>query len=212
MVDDTPVAEAFEIVTEDIQFDSFEEDGENLAGEDVVKTTLPYDFFEENSSLEFVEDDLEETDDDIETTEDTDAFVSGFSVNATDFDFSNEFADDSDDTQIEEVAEKVIDNTVENADIQVTAEAETEADEREYDDIPISKGFSVDADEVDVSMFEEETDNSSILDSIEKIDDDKFSIAFDEDDEDDEDDDDEENDDDDDSESKHKFGFFRRKK
>ena len=61
-------------------------------------------------------------------------------------------------------------------------------------------------------MFEEETDNSSILDSIEKIDDDKFSIAFDEDDEDDDDDDDEENDDDDDSESKHKFGFFRRKK
>ncbi len=206
IVDDTPVAEAFEIVTEDIQFDSFEEDDENLAGEDVVKTTLPYDFFEENSSLEFVEDDLEEAEDDIETTEETAAFVSGFSVNATDFDFSNEFADDSDDTQIEEVAEKVIDNTVENADIQVTAEAETEADEKEYDDIPISKGFSVDADEVDVSMFEEETDNSSILDSIEKIDDNKFSVAF------DEDDDDEENDDDDDSESKHKFGFFRRKK
>ena len=78
------------------------------------------------------------------------------------------------------------------------------AEEKEYEDIPISKGFSVDSSEIDFSMFEEESETPSILDSIEKIDTEKFSVAFDE--------DDEEDDDEDDSNSKSKFGFFRRKK
>jgi hypothetical protein len=54
-------------------------------------------------------------------------------------------------------------------------------------------------------MFEEEGETPSLFDSIEKIDDNKFSVAFDE-------DDDYIDEDDDDGDSKPKFGFFRRKK
>ena len=79
--DEAPVAEVAdaepEIDVEDISIDDYVDDGEIIekdedaelpfdeedeipAGEAVVKTTLPYDFFAEDTTLEFVEDDIEE--------------------------------------------------------------------------------------------------------------------------------------------------------
>lgn len=204
---DEPQVEAFEIATEDIEFTSFEEDEDDFTGEDVVKTTLPFDFFEENSSLEFVEE-AEVEDEEAEIVEQATSFTSGFSVEADEFDFSNEFAEDNEESADEDVEiEASTDDLTENNETASSEELNAEvsdAEEKEYEDIPISKGFSVDAGEIDFSMFEEESEEPSILDSIEKIDTEKFSVAFDEDD-DDEDEADESN-------SKSKFGFFRRKK
>ncbi|MBO5290005.1 MAG: DivIVA domain-containing protein [Clostridia bacterium] len=203
MVDEA-TSEGFEIVTEGLEFDSFEEDEDDIAGEDVVKTTLPYDFFEESSSLEFVEDDSA---DDTEAVEEADSFESGFSVEADALDFSNDFAEEADDADeseenVKELAEDVAEN---DAPASYEAGTDTEIEEKEYEDIPISKGFAVDAGEIDFSMFEEEGETPSLFDSIEKIDDNKFSVAYDE-------DDDYIDEDGDDGESKPKFGFFRRKK
>ncbi len=207
---DEATSEGFEIVTEGLEFDSFEEDEDDIAGEDVVKTTLPYDFFEESSSLEFVEDDSA---DDTEAVEEADSFESGFSVEADALDFSNDFAEEADDADeseedVKESAEDVAEN---DTPASYEAETDTEIEEKEYEDIPISKGFAVDAGEIDFSMFEEEGETPSLFDSIEKIDDNKFSVAYDEDD-DYIDEDDDDDDDGDDGESKPKFGFFRRKK
>lgn len=201
---DEATTEGFEIVTEGLEFDSFEENEDDIAGEDVVKTTLPYDFFEETASLEFVEDDSFE---DAEAVKEADSFESGFSVEADALDFSNDFAEEADDAdESEEVVEESADNIDENDAIESDdAETDTEVEENEYEDIPISKGFAVDAGEIDFSMFEEEGETPSLFDSIEKIDDNKFSVAFDE-------DDDYIDEDDDDGDSKPKFGFFRRKK
>ena len=201
---DEAATEGFEIVTEGLEFDSFEENEDDIAGEDVVKTTLPYDFFEESASLEFVEDDAFE---DAEAVKEADSFESGFSVEADALDFSNDFAEEADDAdESEEVVEESADNIDENDAIESDdAETDTEVEEKEYEDIPISKGFAVDAGEIDFSMFEEEGETPSLFDSIEKIDDNKFSVAFDE-------DDDYIDEDDDDGDSKPKFGFFRRKK
>ena len=201
---DEAATEGFEIVTEGLEFDSFEENEDDIAGEDVVKTTLPYDFFEESASLEFVEDDSFE---DAEAVKEADSFESGFSVEADALDFSNDFAEEADDAdESEEVVEESADNIDEIEAIESDdAETDTEVEEKEYEDIPISKGFAVDAGEIDFSMFEEEGETPSLFDSIEKIDDNKFSVAFDE-------DDDYIDEDDDDGDSKPKFGFFRRKK
>lgn len=198
---DEATTEGFEIVTEGLEFDSFEENEDDIAGEDVVKTTLPYDFFEESASLEFVEDDAFE---DAEAVKEADSFESGFSVEADALDFSNDFAEEDDES--EKAVEESGDNIDENDAIESDdAETDTEVEEKEYEDIPISKGFEVDAGEIDFSMFEEEGETPSLFDSIEKIDDNKFSVAFDE-------DDDYIDEDDDDGDSKPKFGFFRRKK
>ncbi len=206
-----PQVEAFEIATDDIEFTSFEEDEEDFSGEDVVKTTLPYDFFEENSSLEFVEE-AEDDIEDAETVEEANTIASGFSVEVNEFDFSNEFAEEAEDA-VEEIVEnkeasdEVIGNEESESEVEIEDEDEqADSEEKEYEDIPISKGFAVDAGEIDLSMFEEEEETPSLFDSIEKIDENKFSVAFDEDEEDDDDDED------DDTGSKSKFGFFRRKK
>lgn len=208
---DEPQVEAFEIATDDIEFTSFEENEDDFSGEEVVKTTLPFDFFEENSSLEFVEE-AEDEEDESADTEEAAAFTSGFSIEADNFDFSNEFTDDdnddesvSEDIEIEESSDDLVENEESSSEEDDEAiDEQADAEEKEYEDIPISKGFSVDAGQIDFSMFEEESETPSILDSIEKIDTEKFSVAFDE--------DDEEDDDEDDSNSKSKFGFFRRKK
>ena len=91
---DEATTEGFEIVTEGLEFDSFEENEDDIAGEDVVKTTLPYDFFEETASLEFVEDDSFK---DAEAVKEADSFEAGFSVEADALDFSNDFAEEADD-------------------------------------------------------------------------------------------------------------------
>lgn len=82
-------------------------------GEEVVKTTLPYDFFEENSTLEFVDDSQEE-----EPLSELDAFENTVGI---------EFDD-------------INDNAPE--------------------DIPITKKISVDIDDIDESLFDDEEEIS----------------------------------------------------
>jgi ABC-type oligopeptide transport system ATPase subunit len=111
-------------------------------------------------------------------------------------------------TIVEDDIANVTDSETEVDEIETAEDVEAmqnidEDEEKEYDDIPISKGFAVNAGEIDFSMFEDDNDTPSMFDSIEKIEDNKFSAAF---------DDEEDDEDEDDSASKSKFGFFRRKK
>lgn len=80
--------------------------------EKVVKTTLPYDFFEENSTLEFVDNEQEQ-----------DAPVSELDA------FENTVGIEFDEENKESIA-----------------------------DIPVSKNFTVDTQDIDFSLFEEESD------------------------------------------------------
>lgn len=139
--------------------------------EKVVKTTLPYDFFEENSTLEFVDNEQEQ-----------DAPVSELDA------FENTVGIEFDEENKEPIA-----------------------------DIPVSKNFTVDTQDIDFSLFEEESDED-ISDDIAEI---PSHIVVD-DDEDDETDDFDESGffdsietidpfEDEEEEPKRK-GFFRRKK
>lgn len=142
--------------------------------EEVVKTTLPYDFFEENSTLEFVQDNNE---DDVEIKE------------ISDFDEVCEIdGEDSDSFDANE------------SDLLAFANESEKIDDEENvatEDVPISKGFSVNSfsvpDNLDVFSDSEKTDNS-LFTSFETIEDDEVDeseLA---------------------EESKKKRGFFRRKK
>lgn len=162
---------------EEFSMPSFEEEEDD---EEVVKTTLPYDFFSEDTSLEFVENESVE-----EEVTDVD-------------DFNNAFEADGD-IENEDSAEDVDDVVSAGTDEEI-ADSESEEDkeaEEEYEDIPISRGFSVDTASVDedIDIFsdsEKEKEAHSMFDSFETIDDD--------------DDDDEEP-----EEPKKRFGFFRKK-
>ena len=141
-------AEFAESAADDSDIDGFEE--EITEDEEVVKTTLPYDFFEENSTLEFIndaEDIAEETEETAETEED--------------------IADDSDSaTEDVELTDNAEDNETENGD-------ETEESDSEPADIPISRGFSVDVnvtDALDIFSNSENTESTSLFDSFETID------------------------------------------
>lgn len=90
--------------TEDAYIEIEQED------EDVVKTTLPYDFFEENSTLEYVKESEEQ------------------------------------DEPVSEV--DIFENTVGN---------EFEEAEEAVEDIPITRNFTVDTEDIDFSLFEETT-------------------------------------------------------
>lgn len=170
--EDTVVAEAEdnvefnEPVTVDFDNDGFEE--EIPENEEVIKTTLPYDFFEENTTIEFVSDD----EDVAEGTEEA----------------SEDIADDFDSATADlELTDNAYDNETDNGD-------ETEESGDEPADIPISKGFSVDAlnvtEALDIFSSSDNTENTSLFDSFETIDSDT-----------------EEED-----EPKKKRGFFKRKK
>lgn len=160
------------------------DDEEDFTGEEVVKTTLPYDFFEEDTSLEFVDDNT-----DVDFSEETEESAEGFALATDDLDFESDFSE-------EENEDNSVDEAVEDA----------EETETEPEDIPISKGFNVDAGSIDFGLFEDPDETTSLFDAIEKIDDNKVEASF------GLDDDDDDNDDDDGDEPKSKFGFFRRKK
>lgn len=150
--------------------------------EDVVKTTLPYDFFEENSTLEFVNDEV----DDVEASQDAEEISIAF-----------DFAPEEDETVPEEsvvgdTSDDEVEEEISTVDIE---EAEGIADDEEKsEDIPISKGFSVNtlnvSDDLNVFSNSNKTQNS-LFASFETIDDDDEENA---------------------EEPKKKRGFFRRKK
>lgn len=141
-------AEFAESAAEDSDIDGFEE--EITEDEEVVKTTLPYDFFEENSTLEFIND-AEDIAEETEETEGTEGDV----------------ADDSDSaTEDVELTDNAEDNETENG-------VETEESDSEPADIPISRGFSVDVnvtDALDIFSNSEKTESTSLFDSFETID------------------------------------------
>ena len=118
-------------------------------GEEVIKTTLPYDFFGEDNSLEFVEEE------EAEETEAPDIV-----------DFNNSF--ESTDNNVEFVAE-------ENEE---PAEDDSVSEEIiETSDIPITKGFSINTDSVSDSIdvfsnSEVDKTHNPMFDSFETIDDD----------------------------------------
>ena len=141
-------AEFAESAAEDSDIDGFEE--EITEDEEVVKTTLPYDFFEENLTLEFIND-AEDIAEETEETEGTEGDV----------------ADDSDSaTEDVELTDNAENAETENGD-------ETEESDSEPADIPISRGFSVDVnvtDALDIFSNSEKTESTSLFDSFETID------------------------------------------
>lgn len=141
--------------------------------EEVVNTTLPFDFFEENSTLEFV-DESNETKEEQEEQE---------------LNFGDVLADE--DVENEVVEDDVVETTSESATEDINEEKE------EVEDIPITKGFSVntlnDEDNFNV-FFDSKKSQKPMFASFETIDD-----------EEDEEPETEE-------EPKKKKGFFRRKK
>lgn len=141
-------AEFAESAAEDSDIDGFEE--EIREDEEVVKTTLPYDFFEDNSTLEFIND-AEDIAEETEETEGTEGDV----------------ADDSDSaTEDVELTDNAENAETENGD-------ETGESDSEPADIPISRGFSVDVnvtDALDIFSNSEKTESTSLFDSFETID------------------------------------------
>lgn len=164
-IDDTVEDSAESIVSEEAE----DED------EEVVKTTLPFDFFEENSTLEFVNDEGE----DVEETEEI--------------------------QQIQDVVEEDSYSAEENFDGEELTEnaASLESDEsneeaeitEEPEDIPISKGFSVNtlnvAEDLNIFSHSENNNENSLFASFETIEDDEDEPM---------------------EVTKKKRGFFRRKK
>lgn len=117
----------------------------SMDGEEVVKTTLPYDFFGVEDSLEFIVDS-----EDSEEATDIDAFNKKFASGEE----NNEFGDDD---------ELFFKNRYDEDD---------DDDEEELEDIMISRGFSVNANPIDdVADTEEELTFKPSLDSIETDDD-----------------------------------------
>jgi hypothetical protein len=143
-------------------------------GEQVVKTTLPYDFFAEDTTIEFIENDSTE---------------------------AEETADVEDEEADEETIDEIVDET--NLDDVLKAFDESascgDAENKAIEDIVVSKGFSVNATNIDNNYF-----SGSLFDSIEAIDGEDIEV------------DPEPVADDDESESgdssKGFFGFFRHKK
>ena len=126
-------------------------------GEEVVKTTLPYDFFGEDNSLEFVEEQEEE---EVEAP-DILEFNKAFESAESDVEFVTEDEEESveDEAELEEDVSEASEEPVEVA------------------DIPISKGFSIDtdslSDSVDVfSNSEDVKPHNPMFDAFETIDDD----------------------------------------
>lgn len=146
----------------DISFDV-----ETIEEEEVVKTELPFDFFEENTSLEFIDEKDDETNDDISDLTDESA------------PFSEDNYEDNDEICSE--SEEAVQDEEQN--------------DEELEDIPITKGFTVNSfnvsDALDV-FSDSDNEQKSLFDSFETIEDDEEEEeVFDE--------------------PKKKRGFFRRK-
>lgn len=155
-----------ETVTVGFDNDGLEEIPEK---EDVIKTTLPYDFFEEGSTIEFINDDEDVAAETEEASED----------------IADNFDSATDDL---ELTDETVASETENGD-------ETKESGDEPEDIPISKGFSVDAfnvnDSLDIFSNSDKSENNSLFDSFETIDSDVGENG---------------------EEPKKKRGFFKRKK
>ena len=152
-------------------------------GEQVIKTTLPYDFFGEDNSLEFVEEDSSEE----EEVPDIIEFNESFEAEGSDITFVEDEEESENEPEYDNIEEAEDDNAE-----YTEAEESTEAA-----DIPISKGFSINtasvSEAVDVfSDSEEEKAHNSMFDSFETIDEDDGEPEEAE-------------------EPKKRFGFFKRK-
>lgn len=170
-------------VTEDEEFSASSFEAQAEEEEEVVKTTLPYDFFGEESTMEFVEDEAEE-----EQIPDINEFNAAFGPDESEIEF---VAEESDETS--EIENDFSEET-ENEEIDEEAEVEKPVSE----DIPISRGFSINTESVDESVNAFSSGNEgkqipSMFSSFETIDD--------------EDDAEEEVK----EEPKKRFGFFRKK-
>ena len=135
--------EESEEIAENVVFEEeFSED------EEVVKTTLPFDFFEENTTLEFV-DENEDSSSEVENNDETEVAFNAI--------VDNEFS-------VVEAEESFLE----------TDEAK-DCEESKLEDIPISQGFSVNSLNVaeDIDIFSN-SDNTpkSLFDSFQTIDDD----------------------------------------
>ena len=143
--------------SDDVLLTSFDEVTEDE--EEVVKTTLPYDFFAEDNSLEFVENFVEE-----EAVTDISEFNNNFDSVSEDIKFVADEEDSSDELTENEAELEEIENDVE---IEAT-------------DIPISKGFSINtdsfSDDVDELTASEKSAFPSFFDSIATIDEDDEAI------------------------------------
>lgn len=115
-----PENDIIEFIEADEEVDSeIDCNQEFSTGEDVIKTTLPYDFFEENSTLEFVEEAEDNTEEAVVVDE------------TPEIDFVAPVEEDIADETLDEISSE---DTVEESEVQEETEAE---------DIPISQGFSV---------------------------------------------------------------------
>lgn len=161
---------------DDVSISSFEEAEEE---EEVVKTTLPYDFFGEDSPMEFVENEAEE-----EQVPDITEFNAAFENDEEDIKFITE-----ENSESEEYLEETENNE---------ANEEIKKEEPVSEDIPISRGFSINTESVDetIAAFSDSNEHKevpSMFSSFETIDDDDAE-------------DEEEK-----EEPKKRFGFFRKK-
>lgn len=121
-----------------------EDDGElSDDGEQVVKTTLPYDFFAEDTSIEFIEND---------SAEDEEEFVEE----------TEEAVEEEEETVEETIAESALDDVLKAFDENASC---GDTENKVIEDIAISKGFSVNTANIDNNYF-----NGSLFDSIEAID------------------------------------------
>lgn len=118
-----PENDIIEFIEADEEVDSeIDCNQEFSTGEDVIKTTLPYDFFEENSTLEFVEEAEDNTEEAVVVDE------------TPEIDFVAPVEEDIADETLDEISSE---DTVEESE-----ESEVQ-EETEAEDIPISQGFSV---------------------------------------------------------------------
>lgn len=121
-----------------------EDDGElSDDGEQVVKTTLPYDFFAEDTSIEFIEND---------SAEDEEEFVEE----------TEEAVEEEEETVEETIAESALDDVLKAFDENASC---GDTENKAIEDIAISKGFSVNTTNIDNNYF-----SGSLFDSIEAID------------------------------------------
>ncbi len=164
---------------------------ETEEAEEVVKTTLPFDFFEEDTTLEFVEEDNQEVD--VQPEPELDFFEADQDDNVPEISIDIEETDNIE-NDITEYPEAVDEATVEEETEQPAPE-----EQKEGEDIPISKGFKVNTVDIpdDASSFAPLDPNeiNSFLNFFETVDTD---IEIDEDSE--------------EEEPKKRHGFFRRKK
>ncbi len=137
------IVEASEVLEitpeEDGEFSEVSEDGEQ-----VVKTTLPYDFFAEDTSIEFIEND---------SAEDEEEFVE---------ETTKEAVEEEDEIAEETIDESALDDVLKAFDENASC---GDTENKTIEDIAISKGFSVNTTNIDNNYF-----SGSLFDSIEAID------------------------------------------